>query len=49
MSKTWDDNTFPLAYLVTFRTYGTWLHGDKEVRSAVARIDMEVLGCQKIQ
>jgi REP element-mobilizing transposase RayT len=24
----WDDNRFPLAYLVTFRTYGTWLHGD---------------------
>jgi REP element-mobilizing transposase RayT len=25
----WDDNTFPLAYLLTFRTYGTWLHGDE--------------------
>ncbi|HRH42704.1 MAG TPA: transposase [Pyrinomonadaceae bacterium] len=25
----WDDNIFPLAYLLTFRTYGTWLHGDK--------------------
>ena len=24
----WDDNEFPLAYLITFRTYGTWLHGD---------------------
>lgn len=24
----WDDNERPLAYLITFRTYGTWLHGD---------------------
>ena len=24
----WDDNEFPLAYFITFRTYGTWLHGD---------------------
>ncbi len=24
----WDDNDRPLAYLITFRTYGTWLHGD---------------------
>jgi len=24
----WDDNEFPLAYLITIRTYGTWLHGD---------------------
>jgi len=21
--------TYPLAYLITFRTYGTWLHGDR--------------------
>ncbi len=27
--KIWDDNEFPLAYLITFRTYGTWLHGDE--------------------
>ncbi len=26
--STWDDAEFPLAYLITFRTYGTWLHGD---------------------
>jgi hypothetical protein len=25
----WDDNEFPLAYLITIRTYGTWLHGDQ--------------------
>ena len=30
MVKTdWDDNQWPLAYLITFRTYGTWLHGDE--------------------
>jgi REP element-mobilizing transposase RayT len=22
-------SSFPLAFLITFRTYGTWLHGDK--------------------
>ncbi len=27
--ENWDDNTFPLAYLITIRTYGTWLHGDE--------------------
>jgi REP element-mobilizing transposase RayT len=31
----WDDNDIPLAYLITIRTYGTWLHGDK--RSSVDR------------
>ena len=25
----WNDTDAPLAYLITFRTYGTWLHGDK--------------------
>jgi REP element-mobilizing transposase RayT len=25
----WDDNEFPQAYLITFRTYGSWLHGDE--------------------
>ncbi|MGD9560706.1 MAG: hypothetical protein AB7F88_01250 [Pyrinomonadaceae bacterium] len=24
----YEENEFPLAYLITFRTYGTWLHGD---------------------
>lgn len=24
----WDDNERPIAYLITFRIYGTWLHGD---------------------
>jgi len=26
--RDFDDNEFPLAYLITFRSYGTWLHGD---------------------
>lgn len=25
----WNDTASPLAYLITFRTYGTWLHGDE--------------------
>jgi REP element-mobilizing transposase RayT len=25
----WNDTNVPLAYLITFRCYGTWLHGDK--------------------
>ena len=24
----WNDTNTPLAYLISFRTYGTWLHGD---------------------
>jgi len=24
----YEENTFPIAYLITFRTFGTWLHGD---------------------
>ncbi len=27
--ETWDDNTKPLAYFITFRTYGSWLWGDE--------------------
>ena len=29
MVRDFDDNQFPLAYLITFRCYGTWLHGDQ--------------------
>lgn len=25
----WNDADIPLAYLITFRCYGTWLHGDE--------------------
>ena len=24
----WNDRELPIAYFITFRTYGTWLHGD---------------------
>ncbi len=24
----YEENVFPIAYLITFRTFGTWLHGD---------------------
>jgi len=27
--EVFENNQFPFAYLITFRTYGTWLHGDK--------------------
>lgn len=30
-----EQSEFPTAYLITFRTYGTWLHGDE--RSSVRR------------
>ena len=29
MVRDYDDNEFPLAYLVSFRAYGSWLHGDE--------------------
>ncbi len=29
MARDFDDNEFPLAYLISFRGYGTWLHGDE--------------------
>src|ERR1044071_8102876 len=25
----YEENIFPIAYLLTFTTYGTWLHGDE--------------------
>ena len=31
----WEENAFPLAYLITFRTFGTWLPGDS--RTSVKR------------
>lgn len=31
----WNDTEIPLAYLITFRCYGTWLHGD--IRGSVDR------------
>ena len=29
MTAIWNDNDTPLGYLITFRTYGTWLPGDE--------------------
>ena len=29
MTEFWNDNEFPLGYLITIRTYGTWLPGDQ--------------------
>ena len=29
MAHKLEDERIPLGYLITFRTYGTWLHGDK--------------------
>ena len=37
-----DHNEFPLAYLITVRSYGTWLHGDE--RLAVDRHGLNVYG-----
>lgn len=31
----YEENQFPIAFLITFRTYGTWLHGD--ARGSVRR------------
>ena len=37
-----DCNEFPLAYLITIRCYGTWLHGDE--RLAVDRHGLNIYG-----
>lgn len=38
----WEENAFPLAYLLTFRTFGTWLHGDE--RTSVKRDGWNIYG-----
>jgi REP element-mobilizing transposase RayT len=43
----WDDNQTPLAYLITIRTYGTWLHGDE--RSSVDRHGQNVRDTPRIK
>ena len=40
--KIWNDTDTSLAYLITFRTYGTWLPGD--VRGSIDRFHNEYLG-----
>ena len=42
----WDDNDFPLAYLITIRTFGTWLHGDE--RGSVDRHGKNIYGSARI-
>ncbi|MEQ1922066.1 MAG: transposase [Pyrinomonadaceae bacterium] len=42
-----EQNPFPIAYLLTFRTYGTWLHGDS--RYSVGRNKNNRYGGPKIQ
>ena len=41
----WNDTDSPLAYLITVRTYGTWLHGDE--RGSVDRF-MNKFGSPRI-
>ena len=38
----WNDTDVPLAYLITFRTYGTWLPGDE--RGAIDRFHNKYRG-----
>ena len=38
----WNDTDIPLAYLITFRTYGTWLHGDE--RGSIDRFHNQYSG-----
>jgi REP element-mobilizing transposase RayT len=35
LDEMYEESEFPVAYLLTFRTFGTWLHGDP--RGSVAR------------
>ena len=41
-----DDNEFPLGYLITFRCYGTWLHGDE--RGSYRRSSRVISGVLRI-
>ncbi|MEK7723729.1 MAG: transposase [Acidobacteriota bacterium] len=47
MNYEYDYNDFPLAYLLTLRTYGTWLHGDE--RLSVERHGFNIYGTPKIE
>ncbi|MBK9527487.1 MAG: transposase [Acidobacteria bacterium] len=42
-----EGNEFPLAYLLTFRTFGTWLHGDE--RESIGRDGRNNYGEPRIQ
>jgi REP element-mobilizing transposase RayT len=41
-----ENNEFPLAYLITIRTFGTWLHGDE--RNSVDRHGRNIYGTPDI-
>ena len=43
----WDDRIFPIAYLITIRTYGTWLHGDERL-SVDTHDGKNVYGTEKV-
>jgi REP element-mobilizing transposase RayT len=42
----WNDSNVPMAYFITFRTYGTWLHGDK--RGSISR-HKNVYGTERLE
>jgi len=42
----YDDAEFPLAYFLTFRTHGSWLHGDQ--RTSVDRHGKNIYGSERI-
>jgi hypothetical protein len=44
--REWDENEFPIAYLITIRTYGTWLHGDG--RGSVDRHGRNLYGTPRL-
>ena len=44
--REWDDSDHPLAYFITFRTHGTWLHGDQ--RKSVDRHGKNIFGSERI-
>ena len=44
--REWEENQIPYGYLITFRTYGNWLHGDE--RGSVDR-ENNIYGAQRIQ
>lgn len=43
----YEENPFPLAYLLTFRTFGTWLHGD--ARTSIERCRDKRFGTIKLE
>lgn len=44
--EVYENNEFPLAYLITIRTFGTWLHGDE--RNSVDRHGKNIYGTPDI-